>query len=203
MNLNQLKMHIGRKLLICTTLGLMLLGAGCANETGEVWEPEAVIVPAEEMVTIPWNQGWTPAISAVRGIPIALRGSDEVTYEISGDASYLCMEEEGAFQSMGKTGTDLEAGGQFYWTPLCEDAAVSLDEIQDSWIRIVQKQEEHPTGLVLVKIMPEWADTEDGVIGPLFKADIAASLSFPRQDGDYQPISDEDLKAIEASYKEQ
>lgn len=202
MNFQYLKIGIRRQLLIWTSVGMLLLVAGCASETGEEWEPEAVIVPAEEMVTIPWNHGWTPAISAVRGIPIELRGSDEVTYDISGDTSYLCIEEAGALQSMSRAGTTLKAEEQFYWTPLCEDARVNLEDIQASWIRIVQKQEEHPTGLVLVKITSESVQTEDGFAGPLFKADIAASLSFPRQDGDYQPISDEDLKVVEDTYKE-
>jgi hypothetical protein len=34
-----------------------------------------------------------------------------------------------------------------------------------------------------------------------FKADIIASLEFPRQEGVYQTISDENLKEIESATK--
>lgn len=50
-----------------------------------------VIVPANEMITIPWNEGWSVAVSVTPGIPFELQGSEEMTYEISGDTHYLCV----------------------------------------------------------------------------------------------------------------
>ncbi|GAB6928261.1 hypothetical protein JCM10914A_22440 [Paenibacillus sp. JCM 10914] len=46
-----------RLLFICAGLGLILLGAGCAPKTEEAMKPEVVDVPADEMISIPWNEG--------------------------------------------------------------------------------------------------------------------------------------------------
>ena len=189
----------GLKLLfICAGLGLILLGAGCAPKTEEDVKPEVVNVPAEEMIAILWNKGWSPAISVTRGIPFELSGSDEIAYDISGDTDYLCAEIKGRLESMSKTGTSRKAGEQFYWSPLCGDPPADLAEIGTSWVTAVRKQDGYPTGMVLVRISSE---RDNGNGGLTFKADIIASLAFPQQDGAYQDISDEDLKELEATYK--
>lgn len=189
----------GLKLLfICAGLGLILLGAGCTPKTEEDANPEVVNVPAEEMIAIPWKKGWSPAISVTRGIPLELNGSDEIVYDISGDTDYLCVEIEGRLESMSKTGTSRKAEEHFYWSPLCGDIPADLAEIGTSWITLVRKQDGYPTGMVLIRISPE---QDNGNGGSTFKADIIASLSFPQQDGAYQDISDEDLKELEATYK--
>ncbi|PAK47418.1 hypothetical protein [Paenibacillus sp. 7541] len=183
----------GFKLLfICASLGLILLGSGCATKT------EIVSVPAEEMITIPWNAGWSPAISITPGIPFELRGSDEIAYELSGDTDYLCVEVKGRLESISNTGTSRKAGERVYWSPLCGVPSADLADIEMSWITVVRKQEGYPTGLVLVGISSE---RENGKQGSTYKADIIASLAFPQQEGDYQDISDEDLKELEAEYK--
>ncbi|MGG4095503.1 hypothetical protein [Paenibacillus lautus] len=189
----------GLKLLfICAGLGLILLGAGCAPKTGEDMKPEVVNVPAEEMIAILWNKGWSPAISVTRGIPFELSGSDEIAYDISGDTDYLCVEIEGRLESMSKMGTSRKAGEQFYWSPLCGDPPADLAEIGTSWVTAVRKQDGYPTGMVLIRISPE-RDNGNGEL--TFKADISASLAFPQQDGAYQDISDEDVKVLETTYK--
>ncbi|RAR43005.1 hypothetical protein [Paenibacillus sp. MDMC362] len=189
----------GLKLLfICAGLGLILLCAGCTLKTEEDAKPEVVNVPAEEMIAIPWNKGWSPAISVTRGIPLELNGSDEIVYDISGDTGYLCVEIEGRLESMSKTGTSRKAEEQFYWNPFCGDLPADLAEIGTSWITLVRKQDGYPTGMVLIRISPE---QDNGNRGSTFKADIIASLAFPQQDGAYQDIFDEDLKELEAAYK--
>lgn len=188
----------GLKLLfICAGLGLIMLGSGCSPKAEEKVQPEVVNVPAEEMIAIPWNKGWSPAISVTPGIPFELRGSDEIAYDLSGDTDYLCVEIEGRLESMSKTGTSRKAGERVYWSPLCGEPSADLAEIETSWVTVVRKQEGYPTGLVLVRISPE---RENGNQGGMFKADIIASLAFPQQDGAYQDISDEDLKKLEADY---
>ncbi|ASA25796.1 hypothetical protein [Paenibacillus donghaensis] len=47
-----------------------------------------------KMIAIPWNEGWSAAISVTPGIPIELCGGDEVAYGLSGDTNYLCVEKE-------------------------------------------------------------------------------------------------------------
>lgn len=189
----------GLKLLfICAGLGLILLGAGCTPKTEEDVKPEVVNVPAEEMVSISWNKGWSPAISVTRGIPFELSGSDGIVYDLSGDTEYLCVEIEGRLESMNKTGNSRKAGENFYWNPLCGEPPADLAEIGTSWVTVVRKQDGYPTGMVLVRISPE---RDNGNGGSTFKAGIIASLAFPQQDGAYQDISDEDLKELEASYK--
>ncbi|CAM3324910.1 MULTISPECIES: hypothetical protein [Paenibacillus] len=188
----------GLKLLfICAGLGWILLGSGCAPKTEEEVQPEVVNVPAEEMIAIPWNEGWSPAISVTPGIPFELRGSDEIAYDLSGNTDYLCVEIEGRLKSMSKTGTSRKAGEHVYWSPLCGEPSADLAKIETSWVTVVRKQEGYTTGLVLVRI---WPEQENGNQGGLFKADIIASLAFPKQDGAYQDISDEDLKKLEADY---
>lgn len=169
--------------------------------TNEELKPKAVSVPVNEMIDIPWNKGWSMAISVTPGIPIELRGSDEVEYEISGDINYLCVEKEGRLESMSKEGSTMKAEGRFYWSLLCRDSSEQLADIGTSWINIVRMQEGYPTGLVLVRISPLPDKTENGDRGSTFKADITASLTFPQQDGAYQAISDKDLEELEAAYK--
>lgn len=189
----------GLKLLFfCAGLGFILFGSGCESKTEEEAQPEVVSVSAEEMIAIPWNEGWSPAISVTPGIPFELKGSDEIAYNLSGDTDYLCVEIEGRLESMGKAGTSRKAGEQVYWTPLCGEPSADLAEIETSWVTLVRKQEGYPTGLVLVRISPE---RENGNGGSTFKANIIASLAFPQQDGGYQEISDEDLRDLEAEYK--
>lgn len=101
---------------------------------------------------------------------------------------------------MGKTGTTRKAEEVFYWNPFFGNPPVHLDEIGTSWINIVRKREGHTTGWVLIRISPMPVKTVNGDSGLVFKADIIASLVFPRQDGAYQAVSDEDLKELEASY---
>lgn len=199
MSLNKIKVGGLRRLFICAGLGLILLGGGCARMGEEELKPEVVSVPADEMMAIPWNEGWSAAISVTPGIPIELHGSDEVTYELSGDTNYLCMEKEGRLESISKAGTTRKAEERFYWNPLCADPPEHLDEIGTSWINIVRKQEGNPTGLVMVRFSPL---LDKGDSGSTFKADIIASLAFPQQDGAYQAISDENLQELEAAYRD-
>lgn len=50
-------------------LTLALIGTGCSLNTEEkVKELNAVDVPADEIVDISWNAGWSPAISVTPGI---------------------------------------------------------------------------------------------------------------------------------------
>lgn len=189
----------GLKLLfICAGLGLILFGIGCTPNTEDDVKPEVASVSAEEMMVIPWNEGWSPAISVTPGIPFELRGSDEITYDVSGDTEYLCVDIEGRLESMSKTGTSRKAGEHFYWSPLCGDPPADLAEIGTSWVTVVRKQDGYPTGMVLVKISPE---QDNGNRESTFKAGIIASLAFPQQDGEYQDISDENLRELEAEYK--
>lgn len=200
MNYNTIKAGRLRRLFACAGIGLILLGAGCAQKTQEEAKPEVVSVPADEMISIPWNAGWTPAVNVAFGIPFELHGSDEIVYEISGDTSYLCLIQEGKPESMGDTGTTRKAEETLYWNPSFANAQKYLDGIGTSWITIVRKQEGYPTGLVLVKIsqLPETMDNVDA--SPVHSAEIIASLAFPLQDGAYQDVTDEDLKEIEAAY---
>lgn len=200
MNINTIKVSRLRRLFIFTGLGLLLLGVGCSLKTKEEVKPKSVSVPADEMISIPWNEGWSVAISVTPGIPVELRGSDEVMYEISGDTSFLCVESEGKLERMSKGGTSKNAGDRFYWNPFFGDSQVKPADIGTSWIRIVRKQEGYTTGLVLIKILSSPGKTVDGGGGGTFKADIIASLEFPRQDGAYQTISDQKLKELEATY---
>ncbi|GAB6928262.1 hypothetical protein JCM10914A_22450 [Paenibacillus sp. JCM 10914] len=101
---------------------------------------------------------------------------------------------------MDKAGTTRSAGDRFYWSPLCGSPPGHLTDIETSWFSIVQKQEGHSTGLVLVRISPLPDKTEHGDKGSTFKADIIASVAFPQQDGVYQNISAEDLNELEADY---
>lgn len=179
---------------------MLLIVAGCALKTKEEAKPKSVSVPADEMISMPWNEGWSLAISITPGVPVELRGSDEVMYEISGDTGYLCVKSEGKLERMSKGGNSKKAGERFYWNPFFGDSQVQPADIGASWIRIVRKQEGYTTGLVLIKILPSPITAADGGGGVTFKADIIASLEFPRQEGAYQTISDENLKEIEAAY---
>ncbi|MEI2399089.1 hypothetical protein [Paenibacillus phytohabitans] len=180
---------------------MLLIVSGCALKTKEEAKPKSVSVPADEMISIPWNEGWSLAISITPGIPVELRGNDEVMYEISGDMSYLCVKSEGKLESMSKGGNSKKAGGRFYWNPFFGDSQVQPADIGTSWIRIVRMQEGYTTGFVLIKILSSPITTADGGGGMTFKADIIASLEFPRQEGVYQTISDENLKEIESATK--
>ena len=200
MNINTIKVSRIRGLFICTGLGLLLLGSGCTLKTKEEVKPKFVTVPPAEMISIPWNEGWSPAISITPGIPVELRGSDEVMYEISGDISYLCVKSEGKLERMSKEGTSKNAEERFYWNPFFGEFQVLPTDIGTSWIRIVRKQEGYTTGLVLIKILSSPGKVADGVGGVNFIADIIASLEFPRQDGAYQSISDQKLKKLESAY---
>jgi len=180
---------------------LLLLVVGCALKTKEEVKPKSVSVPADEMISIPWNKGWSIAVSVTPGILVELRGGDEVMYEISGDTGYLCVYSEGKLESMSKEGTSKYAEESFYWNPFFEGSHLQAVDIGTSWIRIVRKQEGYTTGLVLIKILSSTGKTADGGGGGVtFKADIVASLEFPRQGGAYQTISDLELKELEAAY---
>lgn len=201
MNSTTIKVSRLRRLFICTVLGLLLLSAGCALKTKEETIPKYVSVPADEMVSIPWNKGWSLAVSVTPGIPFELRGSNEVLYEISGDTSYLCVYSEGKIESMSKGGTSKKAEEHFYWNPFIGDSQVQPTDIGTSWIRIVRKQEGYTTGLVLIKILSSSpGKTADDGRAVTFKADIIASLEFPRQDEAYQTISEQQLKELETAY---
>lgn len=168
-----------KTLFIFSGLGLLLIAVGCALNTKEEAKPKAVSVSADEMISIPWNEGWSLAISITPGIPVELRGSDEVMYEISGDTSYLCVESEGKLERMSKGGTSKKAGERFYWNPYFGESQMQPADIETSWIRIVRKQKGFTTGIVLIKVMPTPFTTADGGEGVTFKADIIASLEFP------------------------
>lgn len=197
-NIHKIKAGGLKYIFICAGIGLIMLGSGCGMKTNEEFKPKTVKVPADEMISITWNEGWSPAISVTPGIPIELRGDSETAYDISGDTIYLCVEREGKLESMSKTGAIRKAEERFYWNPLCEEARKHIAEINTSWINIIRKQQGYPTGYVLVKVSPQ---TETGNNGIRFKADIIASLNFPKQDGDYQILSDKDLKELEDLYK--
>lgn len=196
--INVNKITCPRRLFICLGLGLLLIVVGCKLK--EEAKPKTISVPANEMISIPWNEGWSLAISITPGIPVELRGSDKVMYEISGDTSYLCVEFEGRLESMNKEGASKKANERFYWNPFFGNSQMLPAEIETSWIRIVRKQEGFTTGLVLIKILPTPFTTADGGEGVTFKANIIASLEFPRQAGVYQAISDQNLKEIESAY---
>lgn len=201
MHINTIKAIRLRRLFICSCLGLLLLVVGCALMTKEEAKPKSVSVPADEMISIPWNKGWSIAVSVTPGIPVELRGGDEVMYEISGDTGYLCVYSEGKLESMSKEGTSKYAEESFYWNPFFKGSHLLAADIGTSWIRIVRRQEGYTTGLVLIKILSSTGKTADGGGGGVtFKADIVASLEFPRQDGAYQTISDLELKELEAAY---
>ncbi|WP_379136715.1 hypothetical protein [Paenibacillus sp. sgz500958] len=195
-----LKTKVGRpsRWFICAGLLFILLGTGCTLKSKEGLKPVAVNVPANEMIQIPWNEGWSVAVSVTPGIPFELQGSEEVTYEISSDTHYLCMEKQGRLESISEAETTVKAGERFYWNPFFGDSAKHLTEIGTSWINIVREQEGYPTGLVMVKISPLSEKTGNGDMDSRFKADIVASVAFPQQDGAYQMISEEDLKNLEA-----
>lgn len=197
--MNFTKINYGglRHLLVCTGIALILFGAGCAPTTKEGSKPKTVSVPAEEMMSILWNEGWSPAISVTPGIPIELHGSPEVTYEIAGDTRYLCVDNEGKLGGMNEVGTTRQAEERFYWSPLCGDPSNNLSEIEDSWVHIVRKQEGYTTGMVMVKFSP----LPDQGGRSTFKADINASLAFPQQDGGYQAVTDKDLKELATAFK--
>lgn len=110
------------------------------------------------------------------------------------------MESEGKLERMGKGGTSKKAGERFYWNPYFGESQMQPADIDTSWIRIVRKQEGFTTGVVLIKVLPTPFTTADGGEGVTFKADIIASLEFPRQAGAYQPISDQNLKDIDSAY---
>lgn len=199
MSINMTKVSGLRAVFIYVSLGLLLLSTGCTLKGSEDLKPTVVDVPADEMISIPWNEGWTPALSITPGIPIELRGSDKVVYEISGDTNYLTVVIMGKLEVMSKTESIRKAEDRLYWYPRVTPE--HLMDINNSWINIVRKEEGNSTGLVLVKVSPLPDKTEQGDSMPKFKADIIASLGFPRQDGEYQDISDEDLKKLEASYQ--
>ncbi len=110
------------------------------------------------------------------------------------------MYSEEKLESMSKGGTRKYAEELFYWNPFFGNSTLQPTEIGTSWIRIVRKEEGHTTGLVLIKIFSSAGKTADGVGGVTFKADIIASLEFPRQNGAYQNISDQQLETIESTY---
>lgn len=199
----KLKIKAGRlsRLFIFAGLGVILLTTGCSPKSKEGVQPVTVNVPANEMITIPWNEGWSVAVSVTPGIPFELQGSEEVTYEISGDTHYLCVEKEGSLASMSEAETTAKAGESFYWNPFFEDPAKPLSGMEASWINIIREQDGYPTGWVLVKISPMSEKAGNGDVIPRFKADIVASVAFPQQDGAYQLVSEEDLKSLEAGYR--
>ncbi|WP_246188131.1 hypothetical protein [Paenibacillus tengchongensis] len=203
MILNKIKPGRWMRRLLYAGLGILLFGAGwILFSQEEDREPEYVSVPADEMVTIPWNFGWTPAISVTPGIPFELQGHDETLYEVAGDSRYLCVEEGERFGSLSKADNVRQAGERFYWSFICGNSVKQLNEVGTSWISIVRKEEGAATGLVLVRISPPPDTPENKDKGPIFTAEIIASLAFPRQGGTYQPVSRKALKAIEAEYKE-
>lgn len=182
-------------------LTLALIGTGCSLNTEEkVKELNAVDVPADEIVDISWNAGWSPAISVTPGILFELRGSDDVIYELSGDTAYLCVDAGGRLESLSKGGNTKKSGERFYWNYLYGDPQIQPADVGDSWINIIRKEENFRTGWVLIKISSgtdKTAERENG----LFKAEVMASLEFPQQDGNYQVISDKNLLDLEAAYK--
>lgn len=91
---------------IYVVLMLALIGTGCSlNTEEEVKELNTVDVPADEIIDISWNAGWSPAISVTPGILFELRGNDDVIYELSGDTAYLCVDAGGSSKASAKEGT--------------------------------------------------------------------------------------------------
>ncbi|WP_438433732.1 hypothetical protein [Gorillibacterium sp. sgz500922] len=188
-----------RRLLLGISISLMLMSAGCSRGEAEEQKPAAVSVQADEMLAIPWNEGWSVAVSVTPGIPIELHGSGEIKYDLSGDTQQMWIEQAGELVSLDKAGTTRKAEERLYWNPVLGNPPKQLDDIETSWIRLVRKQEGHPTGLVLVKFSP--SKPEDTKSGPTFKAEIVASLAFPQKDGTYQSISDKELQELAETYQ--
>lgn len=131
MSFNKIKVGRLRWEFVCAVLMLALIGTGCSlNTEGKVKELNAVDVPADEIVDISWNAGWSPAISVTPGILFELRGSDDVIYELSGDTAYLCVDAGGSLKASAKEETQRNPGNASTGTTSTETRRNSLPMLE-------------------------------------------------------------------------
>ncbi len=182
-------------------IGFILFVIGVVPMINKAFKSDIVCVQTDGLITIPWNEGWSIAISITPGIPIHLQGNNGATYDIFSDTKGLLLKKNGNIKSMKGSILGLKRGDMFYYNPVYDNQILDISKVGTTWLKIIQKNEEYTTGIVLVKVAPIKDKNDDGKEIMQFKAEIVTSLSFPKQKGKYQKVSNEFLEDIEAKLR--